>query len=108
MTTLTIEQAAREISIWRKQKTSFKDPIPSQLWQAAIDLSKSYNYKDVAKIMKINPGDLKKKLGLPSTPRKKIITSSNVTFKEIPIVQKKLPSPSIEFITSSGIQIRIY
>jgi hypothetical protein len=47
---------------WRANRKYVREPIPDELWNAAADLSRRYPTSLVGKVLKLDPGRLKKLL----------------------------------------------
>lgn len=98
---MTIEELQKKLDHWRKNKTNHRDRIPTELWEAAVKLTNDMSPSAVASKLGVNVTDLRKRMGIPLRPEKKVV------FQELP-VQKLDTKPIFELITASGITLRVY
>lgn len=60
----------RQFEDWRCRRSQKREPIPAHLWQAAVELCKSYTVTSVCRQLRLSFAELKKRLstveGLPS------------------------------------------
>ena len=47
---------------WRANRKYLREPIPDELWSAAVDLSRRYPPSLVGRVLKLDPSRLKKLL----------------------------------------------
>jgi len=98
---MTIEELQKKLDHWRKNKKSKLDRIPSEFWDEAIKLAKESTPSIVASRLSLNSADLKRRLGIPSKLKEKVL------FKELPR-QSLEQAPIFELTTSSGLTLKVY
>jgi hypothetical protein len=113
---MNLDQLARALELWRKNKTSTQERIPKHYWARAIVLAEQTSPTDVASKLKLDRGRLIKKMAKESFAHhknKKIETGirpkkkSSITFKKIqPGIHQNIPV--FEVTTSAGTTVRIF
>ena len=58
----TLEEVEGLFKAWRKQKKHRCSPIPTELWKAAISLTKQYNIFTIADCLRLDFTELKKRM----------------------------------------------
>jgi len=48
---LTLEELKNQLENWRKNKTNHREPIPKELWEAAVELARFFQNLKVLKYM---------------------------------------------------------
>lgn len=82
----TLEMVQESFNIWRKTREK-QGPIPEQLWQDAVHLLQTHSQNQVAKALRINPTELKKRaLMLPSPGES--ISFSETNWREVSLMAK--------------------
>lgn len=102
---MDIEELARKLELWRKNKKSFKERIPQEFWEQAAILAGETSAVTVASKLRLNRGDLLGKMGL--RPKPKVPAKKKLKFTEL----KALPmgeTPIFELTTKSGISLKVY
>jgi len=98
-----IAEVKKQFSHWRKTRISHK-PIPEDLWQSAINLSKIYSVNNISKELCLNPAALKKRVD-----DSQIISSS---FIEIDIPSRpsqiSVSECVVEMVDVNGSQMKMY
>jgi hypothetical protein len=77
-----IEIKAR-FDLWRASRKYSREPIPTELWNAAADLSRRYPPSLVGRVLKIDPSRLKKFL-IKRSARTSTRKKSQATFLQLP------------------------
>ena len=57
-----LEAVQSKFKIWRASRTSKRQHIPDELWKAAKDLTQTHSINQVAKALRLNYTDLKKRI----------------------------------------------
>ena len=83
----TIEEVSSQLENWRKNKTNHREPIPKELWQAAVDLARKHSINTVSKVLRLSYADLKDRIYGPSTLKQK------TKEKPAPFIELKCDSP---------------
>jgi hypothetical protein len=65
----TVEEVRTQLENWRKNKINHREPIPKELWQAAVELAKKHSINAVSKALRLSYADLKDRLYGPSRPK---------------------------------------
>lgn len=92
----SLESVKSQFAQWRATRVK-GNTIPSSLWDAARGLTKSYNYKQIASELKINPNRLRKKIGNLSHQEDSLPTSSHFVKASLPSLSSPSPeTPSLE------------
>jgi len=102
---MTIEQLQQNLETWRQSKKSKRDRIPTEYWQAVINLTNTHSLSHLCSKLRLNPNDVKKRMGISVTPGKKIL------FQELPsVLPQQDPTLKIifELSTSSGLTLKVY
>jgi hypothetical protein len=92
----TLESVKSQFAQWRATRVK-GNRIPNSLWDAAKGLIRSYNYKQIAFELKINPNRLRKKIRDLSHQEDSLPTSSH--FVKVSLPSSSSPSqeaPSLE------------
>jgi len=55
----SLEEVRDQFEDWRHTRKNRREPIPSQLWKAAVKLSDSYSMHSISKALRLNYSDLK-------------------------------------------------
>ncbi len=81
-----------------RQNPATKKKFPSEIWDAVIELTKTYSHKEICHCLLIDPGLLKRKIQQRTTP---------LEFHEIPL--QNIPSEAvvIELVSKKGIRAKI-
>jgi len=58
---LTLSEVCEQFEIWRKTKQK-RDPIPEELWQAAVTLAPDYSIQEISKTLHLSYPDLKRRI----------------------------------------------
>jgi len=66
---ITIEEIRSQLESWRKNKRNHREPIPKELWQAAVELARCHSINTVSKALRLSYADLKDRLYGPSKPK---------------------------------------
>jgi len=99
----TLESVKSQFDQWRATRVK-GNRIPSSLWDAARYLTKSYNYKQIASELKLNPNRLRKKIGPshqdPSHPASSHFIKASLpplssSSREAPSLEQKIFYPRI-------------
>ena len=98
---MSIEELQKEFLNWRKSKKSHRDPIPAELWEAAVELAKSSGHSLVADKLAISTTDLKRRMGIDSQSRKKFVFQELAT----PMLEKKM---IFELTFPGGVSLKVY
>jgi hypothetical protein len=82
---------------WRTNRKYVREPIPDELWNAAVDLSRRYPPSLVGRVLKIDPSRLKKFL-IKRSARTSVRKKPQATFFQLPteIVLPEAGSPSTQ------------
>lgn len=75
-----------------------KKRFPSEIWDAIIQLTKTYSHKEVCEQLQLNPCLLRRKI-------KQHVASTE--FYEIPLVNISSESVVIDLISTNGLQVKI-
>ncbi len=104
---MTLHELSIKLQVWRKNKKSICERIPSEYWEEAIRHAKEDNPATVAKELGLNVGDLKNRMGLTKEKRKYV---KKVNFKEVKLNQASpvKKSPVFELTTGQGITLKVY
>ena len=94
---------------WRKSKSK-REPIPQELWQAAVCLSSKHSIHEISRKLHLNYNALKQRIS--STHSKssgRVSEESGCTFVEVGIEKKILPeSCVVELEDSKGMKMRMH
>jgi hypothetical protein len=55
----SLEEVRDQFEDWRRTRKNRRDPIPPQLWKAAVKLAGSYSMHSISKALRLNYSDLK-------------------------------------------------
>lgn len=58
---LSITEGQRRFAEWRAQKRTLREPIPEELWELAVALTKTHSQQKVAKALRLNTGELSRR-----------------------------------------------
>ncbi len=71
---LTLESVQQQFIDWRAQRSSKRERIPPELWQAAVRLCDVHTVGEVSRSLRLSFMDLKERLaGTPSTKEEKSV-----------------------------------
>jgi len=73
---LTLEDVHEQFREWRKSK-AWHDPIPEELWDAAVELSKEYSPTQVCKTLRLESSKFKERVHA-SRPKENDVSPSFV------------------------------
>lgn len=59
--TLSLREGQRRFAEWRAQKQTLREPIPEELWELAVALTKTYSQQKVAQELRLNTGELSRR-----------------------------------------------
>lgn len=90
-----LESVKSQFAQWRATRVK-GNRIPSSLWDAARGLTRSYNYKQIASELKINPNRLCKKIGDLSHQGDSRPASSPFVKVSLPPLSSSPEAPSLE------------
>ena len=62
----TIEGVKNQLENWRKNKRNHREPVPKDLWQAAVELAKKHSINTVSKALRLSYADLKDRVYSPT------------------------------------------
>jgi len=66
--TPTIESVQEQFEIWRSSRATKREPIPSHLWQAAVELCQNHSISQVCRRLHLSFSDLKKRISYEKAP----------------------------------------
>jgi len=89
----TIEEVRTQLENWRKNKINHREPIPKELWQAAVDIARCHSINTVSKALRISYADLKNRV-YPS--KYKPTNKEKASFIELKYSSPLLPKKSTE------------
>ena len=72
----TIEEVKNQLENWRKNKRNHREPVPKDLWQAAVELARKHSINTVSKALRLSYADLKDRLYGPTISKKKVKENS--------------------------------
>ncbi len=102
----SLELVRYEFENWRKTRKNHREPIPKQLWGAAVTLTKQYPINHVSKALRLNYTDLKNHCKKQSST--KPVENKTSTFVELDGSEIFTPSECIvEMEDSSGAKMRM-
>lgn len=55
----SLEEVCDQFEEWRRRRNNRREPIPPQLWKAAVELSGRYSIHSISKALRLNYSDLK-------------------------------------------------
>ena len=103
---LTLEEVSTHFKNWRQIKTHHRDPIPKNLWQEAIDLTRKYPLSTISKELRLGYMDFKERINA-SIPQIKD-TEINPDFIEFKYEQPFLLSEAtVEIEDKNGLKMKI-
>ena len=102
-----LESVQYQFDKWRETRKSPREPIPQNLWKAAVELRAEYSIGRISKALRLNHTDLKNRIfGQKSDPQTK--KQSPPLFVELDCCQSFPTSESIiEMEDSSGSKMRM-
>lgn len=59
--TRSLREGQRRFAEWRAQKQTLREPIPEELWELAVALTKTYSQQKVAQELRLNTGELSRR-----------------------------------------------
>ena len=58
----SMEDVREQFEQWRLTRKNSREPIPASLWQSAVALTKTHSINAVARALRLNGDDLKRKM----------------------------------------------
>lgn len=58
---LTLPDVQKQFEVWRSTKRR-RDPIPEELWQAAVALTPDYSVQQISRVLHLSHADLKRRV----------------------------------------------
>ncbi|MBT7339163.1 MAG: hypothetical protein HN802_05695 [Candidatus Jacksonbacteria bacterium] len=106
---MSIDELERKIGKWRRNKTSIRDRMPENCWEAAVELAGKSSASRVASRLKINVNDLKRRMAHQqvATQSTKPKSLKSITLKEIPLSSRS-SGYLFEIVSPNGTIIRVY
>lgn len=104
----TIDEIRDRLESWRKNKINHRQPIPKELWQAAVELARCHSINTVSKALRLSYADLKDRLYGPSEPKpsKRQKPASFIELKySAPLMPEKI---TVDIENKKGCKMRIY
>ena len=98
-----IAELQRQLDQFRSTRPR-RTKLPESLWQAAVDLARQHGVYSVAQPLRLDYMGLKKRLGEPSSHRRK---TSRAAFVELITPPPAVEECVIEFESSRGAKMRI-
>jgi len=102
-----IEEVRTQLDNWRKNKLNHREPIPKELWQAAVELARAHSINTISKALRLSYADLKDRLYGPSEP-KPPVRQKPASFIELkyspPLMPEKI---TVEIENKKGCKMRI-
>jgi hypothetical protein len=102
----SLELVRYEFESWRRIRKSRREPIPEQLWGAAVALTKQYPINRVSKALRLNYTELKNH----SQPQNSIQQVENKTSTFVELDGSDVLTPSeciVEMEDSAGAKMRL-
>ena len=103
----TLEEVKEKLENWRKNKTNHRQPIPKELWQAAVELARCHSINGVSKALRLSYADLKDRLYGPSK-QKPSVRQKPASFIELkysqPLMQEAI---TVDIENKRGARMRI-
>jgi hypothetical protein len=62
----TLEKVQKQFETWRNTR-KIRGPIPEELWESAIKLSKDYSIGKISRALRLSHSDLKERVGAPNS-----------------------------------------
>jgi len=81
--TPSLKEAKKQFNKWRRVRRH-REPIPSQLWLAAVNLTRSYSIHKVSRHLKLNYAALKQRVEAKVSDGRQETGTTGVSFIEIP------------------------
>jgi hypothetical protein len=82
----TLENVKGRFEAWRRTRKK-QGPIPEALWQDAIQLLQSHSQSQVAKALRVNATELKKKANMMQSPGESF-SFSETSWREVSLMAK--------------------
>ena len=82
----TLENVKGRFEAWRRTRKK-QGPIPEALWQDAIQLLQSHSQSQVAKALRVNATELKKKANMMQSPGESF-SFSETSWREVSLMSK--------------------
>ena len=93
--------------LWRKNRSK-RGKIPNQLWLVAVELTNHHSANQVAKLMRLNVSELKRRMSMASNPTVELEEKPSLSFIELPkISDYDSESCEIDLKRSDGSQMQI-
>lgn len=113
-----LESAVTKFEAWRSGRANPKQRIPSELWELACQLTVKHGFYQVAKQLRLNQGELKRRSGQVAARQASLSRSNSKAIKVTPLIihQEKpdchdmeAPRPVVaEFVSSCGLRVRLF
>jgi hypothetical protein len=101
---LDMAEAQKKFKHWRRTRTSHK-PIPEELWQTAVGLSKNHSTNHISKVLCLNHTDLKHRI--QATPEQHADTQSFIEL-DCSSTLYQTSECVIEMMDGNGAQMNMY
>lgn len=103
---MTIDDLAKKLQQWRKNKKTPSERIPEEYWLETIRYAKKSNKPStVAAKLGLNVNDLKKRMGIPVKKRK---YTKKIKFQELKLDRSEDRKPIVELTTAQGLILKVY
>lgn len=106
-----LAELAERFAHWRQTRADRSERIPQSLWDQAVELSTVLAHCRVAKQLRLNPGELKKRLLASGRRTAEAATEAPSAFVELPALCPAVgasPAPlAVEFERADGARMRL-
>lgn len=100
-----MQKIQQRFETWRKNRSSKRDRIPEELWEAAISLYGEYKISEISKELGLGGGPLKKRI-LDTAEKKTNLTPTFIKL-DIPKSEPKQSGWSIEMENAHGKKMKM-
>jgi len=83
----TLDMVQDRFETWRRTREK-QGPIPEQLWQDAVHLLQTHSQSQVAKALRVNATELKKRARSFSLPPGETLSFSETSLREVSLMAK--------------------
>ena len=114
-----LSEAVERFESWRGSRKNVKQKIPDELWSIACRLSLKHGSSQVAKLLRLNHVELRRRSGLAPSKESVNSRSTPAALKVTPLIiqdSKRVPSYEVggegpviaEFVSTNGLRVRLF
>jgi len=103
---LTLEELKNQLENYRKNKSNNREPIPKELWQAAVELARKHSIATVSKELHLRYASLKEHIYGPPISKNKV-KKKFPSFVELKYREPLLSEITVDIENKRGARMRI-